>query len=90
MTTKSTLTVPEAADLMNVHPNTVFKLIESGAIPAAKIGRAYVILTKDAMAYIEQLIVQQTNRRLGGLPVRRKGITTASARGLNLSGLRSA
>jgi excisionase family DNA binding protein len=89
MTTKSTLTVPEAADLMNVHPNTVFKLIESGAIPAAKIGRAYVILTKDAMAYIEQLIVKQTNDRLGGLPLR-KGITRASQPGSIRAGLRSA
>jgi excisionase family DNA binding protein len=66
MTTKSTLSIIEAADLMNVHPNTVFKLINTGLIPAAKIGRAYVILYKDAMAYIEQLIVRQTSDRLMG------------------------
>jgi len=33
--TKSTLSVPEASDMLNVHPNTVFKLIEAGALPDA-------------------------------------------------------
>jgi len=65
--TKSTLSVPEASDMLNVHPNTVFKLIEAGALPAAKIGRAYVLLTKDVMQYLENLIIRQTAERVGRL-----------------------
>jgi excisionase family DNA binding protein len=70
--TKPTLTVPEAADTLGVHPNTVFKLIESGALPAAKIGRAYIMLTVDVMTYIERQVMQQTAQRMGGQPVKRK------------------
>ena len=44
---KSTLSVPEAGELMNVHINTVLKLIDAGTLPAAKIGRAYVLLVVD-------------------------------------------
>ena len=64
---KSTLSVPEAGELMNVHGNTVLKLIEAGTLPAAKIGRAYVLLLADVMQHIERLITAQTSqRRMGG------------------------
>lgn len=65
----STLSVPEASDLLNVHPNTVFKLIDSGELPAAKIGRAYVMLYKDVMDYVERLVIRQTSERQTGGPV---------------------
>ena len=65
----STLTLHQAADLMNVHINTVTKLIISGDLPAAKIGRAYVILYKDAMDYIERMVIRQTAQRQTGGPV---------------------
>lgn len=64
----STLNVHEAAQTLKVHENTILKLIESGAIPAAKIGRAYVMLTKDVMAYAETMIVQQTAARMRRSP----------------------
>jgi excisionase family DNA binding protein len=52
---------------MNVHINTVLKLIDAGTLPAAKIGRAYVLLLVDVMQYIERLISTQTSqRRMGG------------------------
>lgn len=68
---KSTLSVHEAAELMHVHANTVFKLIEEGAIPAAKIGRAYVMIYKDVMDYVEQMVIRQTAERMGSRPLRR-------------------
>lgn len=67
-----TVTLEGAAELMNVHPKTVVDLINSGALAAARIGRAYVLLTKDVMAYIEAQIVAQTAARLGPRPVQRR------------------
>ena len=66
-----TLNITQAADMLRVHPNTAFKLIESGALPAARIGRAYVLLHRDVLAYVEQQIVTQTAQRMGGQPIRR-------------------
>lgn len=60
-----TVDIPGAADLLKVHPKTMLDLIGSGAIPAAKVGRAYVMLTKDVLAYIEHAIVRQTASRMG-------------------------
>ncbi|MEO6279178.1 helix-turn-helix domain-containing protein [Roseateles sp.] len=54
----------EAAALMKIHPKTVADHIDSGALPAARIGRAYVMLTKDVMALIEREIVKQTAERM--------------------------
>jgi len=70
---KKTLSVPEASDLMNVHANTVFKMIDAGTLPAAKIGRAYVLLLDDVMNYIEQMVIKQTSARMMGSPIRPNG-----------------
>jgi excisionase family DNA binding protein len=52
---------------MNVHTNTVLKLIDAGTLPAAKIGRAYVLLLADVMKYVERMVLDQTSqRRMGG------------------------
>jgi excisionase family DNA binding protein len=61
-----TLDVPGAGAMMNIHPETVLLLIGKGELPAAKVGRAYVLLTKDVLAYVERLVIQQTAARLGG------------------------
>ncbi|MGJ7506855.1 helix-turn-helix domain-containing protein [Variovorax sp. GT1P44] len=53
-----------AADLMKVHPKTVQDLISAGALPAGRIGRSYVLLTKDVMAHIERVIIEQTAARM--------------------------
>ena len=66
------MNVLEVADMMNIHPNTVFKLIETGALPAAKIGRACVMLYQDVMNYIEKEVIRQTIERMGGGPIRRR------------------
>lgn len=51
--------------MMKVHSNTALKIVQSGAIPAAKIGRGYVMLTSDVLRYIEQRIVAQTAEIIG-------------------------
>lgn len=62
---KSTVDINGAAELMHIHPKTVLDLINNGTLPAGRVGRAYVLMTKDVLAYVEQLIVQQTAARLG-------------------------
>ena len=69
---KPTLSAPEAANLMNVHVNTIFKLIEAGSLPAAKIGRAYVLLMVDVMEYVQNTVLQQTSQRNGSPHLLRK------------------
>ena len=63
----STVDIQGAADLMKVHPKTVLNLIQTGALRAARIGRAYVMLERDVMSYIERQIVEQTADRMGVL-----------------------
>lgn len=59
-----TLSVKEAAEMMKVHPRTVLELIGSCAIPAAKIGRSYVIMTTDVIEFIDSEISMQTSARM--------------------------
>lgn len=66
-----TVDVRGAADMMKVHPKTVLDLIEKQDLRAAKVGRAYVLLIRDVLEYIERSIMQQTAKRLGE-PARRE------------------
>lgn len=59
----STVNVPEAAKLLKVHDKTVIDLIHANAFPAAKIGRAFVMLERDVLKYIEDQIHKQTIKR---------------------------
>lgn len=60
----STLDINGAAELMKVHPQTVRDMINSGEIPAAKVGKAYVMMTRDILQHIENAIVKQTAERM--------------------------
>jgi excisionase family DNA binding protein len=53
-----------AAEILHVHPKTVEDLIRAGTIPAGKVGRSWVMMTRDVLAYAEKLIVAQTAERL--------------------------
>ena len=59
-----TVDVLGAADLMKIHPETVKKMILKGELPAAQVGRAYVLLTKDVLEHIEREIIAQTAKRI--------------------------
>lgn len=54
-----------AAALMKIHPVTLGRMINDGRIPAARIGRAYVMLERDVLGYVEQQIAAQTARKAG-------------------------
>jgi len=59
-----TVDIKGAADLMKVHPKTVEDHIKSCAIPAAKVGRSYVIMVRDVVAFLESQIAKQTAERM--------------------------
>ncbi|WP_081311583.1 helix-turn-helix domain-containing protein [Ralstonia pickettii] len=59
-----TVGIKGAAEILHIHPNTVVDLITNGQIPAAKVGRAWVMMTRDVLAYVERLIIAQTAERL--------------------------
>ena len=63
-----TVDVPQAADLMKVHPKTVLDHIKSGELAAARVGRAYVMMTRDVLSLVERQIVRQTAERMGARP----------------------
>lgn len=57
-----TLNTTQAAEMLKVHPKTVEDLIHDGTIPAAKVGRAWVMLKEHVLQYLGSLIIQQTGR----------------------------
>ena len=59
-----TSNVEQAAELLHVHPKTVSKMIHTGELPAAKVGRSYVMLTRDLIDYVSNQINQQTTERM--------------------------
>ncbi|WP_454844941.1 helix-turn-helix domain-containing protein [Ralstonia thomasii] len=72
MSLPPTVGVTEAAEILHVHPNRVLELISEGAFPAGKIGRAWVMMTRDVLAYAEKVIIEQTAERLVGRRTRKK------------------
>jgi excisionase family DNA binding protein len=59
-----TVDITGAADILKVHTKTVLDLINQGALPAARVGRAYVLLTKDVLNHVEQQVMRQTAARM--------------------------
>ena len=55
----------QGAALMKIHPVTLGRMINDGKIPAARIGRAYVLMERDVLGYIERQITAQTARKAG-------------------------
>lgn len=77
-----TIGVVAAADILHVHPNRVLELISAGAFPAGKVGRSWVMMTKDVLAYAEKLIIAQTAERLASKGTR--SVTRVPRRGPSL------
>ena len=61
---KPTVDTIEAAQLMAVHPKTVEDLIRDCVLPAAKIGRKWVLNTRDVLNHIDNEIANQTAARM--------------------------
>lgn len=65
----STVTAQEAAEILNVRYNAVLKLIAEGSLPAARIGRGYVMTYHDVMMFAVKVIEHQTRQRMHGMPI---------------------
>lgn len=50
---KEFLSLEEVATLLDVDYQLVYKLVRSGALPAARVGRMYRVMRKDLYAYME-------------------------------------
>ncbi len=64
MMSSPTVDINGAAAILKVHAKTVLDMINEGALPAARVGRAYVMLTRDVLAHVEQQIAFQTAARM--------------------------
>ena len=64
--TSVTCGVREASEILKVHPKTVEDLIRDGDLSAGKVGRSWVMMTRDVVAYAEKTIMKQTADRLRG------------------------
>ena len=71
MSNTTTVGVPGAAEILHVHPKTVEELIRDGSIPAGKVGRSWVMMTRDVLAYAEKIIISQTAERLAAKRTRK-------------------
>lgn len=59
-----TVDVTEAASIMKVHVKTVLDMIASGILPAARIGKSYVLIRKDVEDHVLNEIIKQTAARM--------------------------
>jgi excisionase family DNA binding protein len=50
--TRETCTLEEAADILNTTPETVAQKIKTEGLPAAKVGRAYVLVRVDVIQWV--------------------------------------
>lgn len=53
-TEKEFLSLEETAKLLDVDYQLVYKLVRSGALPAARVGRMYRVIRKDLDEYMEK------------------------------------
>ena len=62
--TKLSWDVDEAADFLRIHRNTLLERIDKGeGPPAAREGRAYVLLVEDCVAYLRERAREEQRKR---------------------------
>ena len=77
----ATLTVAQAAERMNVCTKTVLRLIDDCKLPAAKLGKGYVLLESDVMNFITQQVVAQTEARQANPTIRPRRVRRRTGSG---------
>lgn len=60
-----TLTLEEAAALLKLHPEELRRRAKAGRIPAAKIGKRWVLVEEDLVNYIRNQYAHQRQALLG-------------------------
>ena len=56
MDQEAMLTIREVAEFLHVVPLTVYRMIDRGDLPAAKVGRVWRIRRQDLQAYLDRSI----------------------------------
>jgi excisionase family DNA binding protein len=72
-----TFDIHEVAEFLKIDRSTALDLAASGELPGAKVGRAWVFLETDLVAYLEDKVRYQTMER-------REGMSIKSQQGENL------
>ena len=57
------LNIKEVASHLKVHVKTAEKMARDGVLPAAKIGRAYVVMMDDLDKFMREKVREQTKAR---------------------------
>lgn len=50
--TVTTLTLPDAADFLKLHPDSLRKMAKSGKVPGRKIGKSWIFLLEDLVVWV--------------------------------------
>lgn len=58
-----TLDVAEAAALLRAEPETIMQLARKGTIPGTRIGKSWVFLREDVIAFLKEEIAKDTEER---------------------------
>lgn len=65
MLTQETLDAAEAAALLRAEPETIMQLARQGALPGTRIGKSWVFLREDVLAFLKEQIAKDTAERRG-------------------------
>jgi len=63
MLTAETLDVTEAAALLHAEPETIMQLARKGALPGTRIGKSWVFLREDVIAFLKEQVMKDTEER---------------------------
>lgn len=63
MLTAETLGVAEAAALLRAEPETIMQLARKGALPGTRIGKSWVFLREDVIAFLKEQVTKDTDER---------------------------
>jgi len=81
-----TLTLPQAAELLKIHPVTLLNKANAGEVPGAKIGKCWVFIEIDLLEYIRS---QYRLRALQGEHERNITCHSSNARTRQIGGSKS-
>ena len=63
MTTPETLDIAEAAALLRAEAETIMQLARKGVLPGTRIGKSWVFLREDVIAFLKEQISKDTEER---------------------------
>ncbi|MBL8518235.1 MAG: helix-turn-helix domain-containing protein [Betaproteobacteria bacterium] len=80
-----TLTLDDAADMLKTTPDTVAECIHHRGLPAAKVGRAWVLVREDVIAWLRTQYARKDNTACDSTaaPALTSGTPTSSAQTAN-------